>query len=248
MPSREVARTGGLERIRIYGNPGTAEGRRKGGLNSILRHKQTQSGFKLIRAIKKPRPSLELAELLGIYMGDGHVSPYQSSVVTNSITDIEHAFFVKVLQEKLFSIPVSIQQKTNANALIILASSRELSIFLSRYGMPIGNKLMQGLVVPSWILRKDSYMRAFVRGLIDTDGSVYRDSHIIKNVLYQSTCIAFTNASKNLTDFVFSFFVREGYSPTRSGRDVRLRRKKDIQKYVKEIGFNNPKHARKIEV
>jgi len=90
-----VSREGGLARIRLHGNPGTKEGRRKGGLASLKTHRAKNTRFKLLRSIKCPRNSTALAELLGILAGDGHVDTYQVSVSTNAKTDIEHAHYSK---------------------------------------------------------------------------------------------------------------------------------------------------------
>lgn len=248
MPARDIARLGGLARIRRLGNPGTVVGRAKGGRQSLSSHSRIGTGFKLLRKIKHPRTSAKLAELIGIYMGDGHLSAYQGSVVTNCLTDSEHAQFIKGLQEELFGIPVSISKKSGSNALIILISSKAVSNFLTSHGMPIGNKLTHSIEIPIWVKDRIQYSRALVRGLIDTDGSVYVDRHKVKGKNYHSTCLAFTSASPELREFVFRFLLKQGYTPTTSGNDVRLRRKQDVVRYMTEVGSNNPKHLRKFKV
>src|SRR3989344_4724606 len=100
-----MSRTGGLARIRLHGNPGTAEGRRLGGIRSLASHRKKLDGFVLLRHVQFPRQSVALAELLGILAGDGHVGVYQVTVTTNSLTDKEHAKYVKSLLEGLFKVP-----------------------------------------------------------------------------------------------------------------------------------------------
>ncbi len=101
---KNAARMGAYARIKLYGNAGTPEGRRKGGIISLKTHQQKKTNFQLLKPIKKPHKSEKLAELLGIFIGDGHLSEYQASVTTNSETDQEHALFTFDLIKNLFNI------------------------------------------------------------------------------------------------------------------------------------------------
>ena len=180
--------------------------------------------------------------------GDGHVGTYQLSITTSSVTDLEHAQYVKELLEKHFKVPVSLTIRKAKNVCIILLSSREVCRFFASMGMPIGNKITAGIEIPQWVHDNQKYKHAVLRGLIDTDGCVYQDKHIVKGVAYTSTCIAFTSASPELIDFVRDTLTAEGYFVTGSGRNIRLRRRGDVLRYASEIGFGNPKHSRKITV
>ncbi len=245
---KESARKGGIARIQLHGNPGTLEGRRLGGLRSIRTHSANDSRFKTLRLIRMPKVSAELAELFGIVMGDGHVGSYQLLITTNSETDMDHALYSKELLERLFDIPVSLYKRKDSKAVQIVASSKALCLYFVSKGMPQGDKLRGGICPPNWVLKNKKLRYAFLRGLIDTDGSVYKDSHLIKDKKYTSTCIAFTSASAALRDFVYVTCVELGLSPTLSGRDVRIRRRKSVQKYMELVGSHNAKHIRRFEV
>ncbi len=92
----EKSRLGGLKRIQIYGNPGTIEGRRKGGKKTISLFHQDKdlakkAGFIIRKEIKYPAKCVELAELIGVILGDGGLSGnYQLTVSLNSKTDKEY--------------------------------------------------------------------------------------------------------------------------------------------------------------
>lgn len=239
---------GGLKRIHLYGNPGTPEGRRLGGLRALKTHAYRGTGFKLLRPLRRPKRNATLAELMGILAGDGHLGTYQVSVTTNSITDIEHANHIQKLFLTIFGIKPSITKRLNKNAVVVLLSSKAACDFLESQGMVRGNKVKEQLAPPTWVLKRPLFQKMFLRGLIDTDGTVYCDKHRIKGRDYASVCIAFTNASLPLLDFVETTLTDVGYHPTRWGRNIRLRRRKDVLGYAKTIGFSNPKHARKIKV
>ncbi|HWH07251.1 MAG TPA: LAGLIDADG family homing endonuclease [Candidatus Paceibacterota bacterium] len=245
---KRIAALGGRSRIRLYGNPGTESGRKLGGMKSVLANKALKTGFKTLRPIKRPRPSKKLAEALGIVMGDGHVGEYQLSVVTSSETDFAHAMHTQGLLASLFDVPVTLRIRKDKKACVVLVSSKNVCDYFESLGMPKGNKIHAGMRIPPWIRRNDTYRTAFVRGLIDTDGTVYTDKHLIRGREYGSTCIAFTSASRELVTFVKEYLLEAGYNATIWGRNVRLRRKSDVIRYAREVGFNNPKHSAKITI
>lgn len=75
---KKASRLGALRRIELYGNPGTPEGRRKGGLNTQKKFRSDpriakRIGFILRKKIKYPKESPALAEFIGIMLGDGGV-------------------------------------------------------------------------------------------------------------------------------------------------------------------------------
>lgn len=244
---RIIGRKGGLVRFARHGNPGTAQGRRQGGLNSIRTHLKNKTGFQVLKPITTPRHSARLAELIGILMGDGHVGLYQASIVTNSDTDFQHALFVKALVEDLFKIYVPLRNRRDKKACDVIISSKSVCRFLVSQGIPQGNKITLGLHIPSWIQKKDLYRRAFVRGLFDTDGCVYLDTHRIGRKVYKNLGMAFANQSLPLLSFFKETLEFFGLHPTQKTEfRVFLRRKEDIQRYFNLVGSSNEKHLKKV--
>lgn len=249
MTKSQVGRMGALARMKKYGDLGTPEGRKKGGINSILKNKILRGGFKLAKKHKVPKPSALLAEFLGILFGDGHLSKYQILVTTNSETDSEHAIYIKNLINKLFDLTPSLTFKKAEKAVNILVSSVNLVNWLSAKGMPKGNKLDMGLCVPNWISKNKGYGRRFMRGLFDTDGTVYVDKHLIKGKIYQNQGWALTSYSHRLRNDILALLRSFGYSPTlrESQKSVYMRKRIDIERYFKEIGTSNPKHLERYK-
>lgn len=78
---RNAARLGALRRNELYGFPGTAEGRRKGGLTTARRYRFnpqrfSETGFVGPREIDYPLKSERLSEAIGIILGDGSMPDY----------------------------------------------------------------------------------------------------------------------------------------------------------------------------
>lgn len=247
---REAGRKGAQARMKQHGNFGTVEGRRRGGINSLKTHQQRNTGFKILKPVYSPRPSEKLAELIGILVGDGHLSPYQVSITTNSKTDKAHARFVQKLIGDIFGIHPTIKNKNNENTINIVASSKNLVLLFHRLGMPIGNKLKKGLFVPPWIMRIRSYQKAFIRGLFDTDGCIYKDTHRIHGKEYTHLGWTITSYADTLIKGVLRILQDLGFTPTfrSSQKSVYLRRQNQIKRYFKIIGTHNPKHFRRFEM
>ncbi len=246
---RQAGRLGGLARIRKYGNPGTIQGRKRGGLNSLKARQRYPGNFKVLKKILYPSPSILLAELIGAFMGDGHVGIYQSSITTHSETDLEHAKYVKKIIEEQFGVSTTLRMKKPSKACEIVVSSKRICDFLHKQGLPQGNKIKKGITIPTWIQRNRIFSRAFVRGLFDTDGCVYTDTHYYKEKVYKSVGMAFSNRSLPLLHFFKSVLWKEKMFPTqKSNFAVFLRRKADIEHYFKIIGTSNPKHTRRLSI
>jgi hypothetical protein len=239
---------GGKAREKIWGNPGTLEGRRLGAKHSIETHRKNLESAFNPRPVAHPEYNTDFAELVGIILGDGAMTPYQCILYSNSLNEPEYAAFLADLVEKVFGVrPVQVYGKEK-NVIITISSRVDMIGHLQTAGLGIGDKVKRQADVPLWVKQSDEFSKACLRGLVDTDGCVYLDKHLIKGKKYASLCIAFTNASIPLLDFAEKIWRDMGLTPTRFGRNVRLRRRHDVLQYAKEIGFSNPKHARKIKV
>lgn len=242
-----AGRKGGLARLALYGPPGTPEGRRRGGLRSAEAHRRYNTGFTVRKTIRTPEKSEELAELLGILMGDGHLDKYQIEFVTNSVTDREHAFYVADLLGRLFGVKTRIWDRKDQRAISVVASSVALNEFVAQLGMPCGNKIAGGLSVPSWILERKSFSKAFVRGVFDTDGCIFLDKHFIRQKWYYNMGWTITSNADTFISGLLELLKNLGFSPTNrvTQNAIFMRRKHDIERYFSEIGTSNPKHLKR---
>lgn len=233
----------------LYGNFGTLRGRIKGGRKSVIVHLKRRDGFKTLQPIARPRNSARLAELIGLLIGDGHLSEYQVSITTNSETDIAHARFAKRLIENLFRVTASLKKKKRENAVVVLASSKKLVRFLNRKGMPIGNKIEKHLQIPAWVQRNPSYQKAFLRGLFDTDGCIYVDTHRNGDKIYRHLGWTITSYADKLIIGLIDILKRLGFSPTwrNSQKSVYLRRRIEIDRYFQKVSTHNPKHRNRYK-
>ncbi|MHB8155597.1 MAG: LAGLIDADG family homing endonuclease [Candidatus Omnitrophota bacterium] len=250
--AKKYSRIGALKRFQMHGALGTPEGRRKGGLATqrLIRTDPVwalQSGIVVRKKIYDPGYSLELAEFIGIMLGDGGLTNYQLNITLNSQTDREYLLYVKNLLEKLFHIQPSVMLRKKENAARIVASGRNLVELLKRYGLKVGNKVRQSVDIPAWVLRKNEFAIACLRGLMDTDGCCYAYAHNVNKKRYYNFGLCFTNASLPLLKSVYTILEKNGYHPCVASRRVYVHRKNEIAKYFQKVGTHNNKHLHKYQ-
>lgn len=127
----------------------------------------------------------------------------------------------------------------------IVVSRVELVRYLHSLGLPIGNKVKQQFDIPEWIKRNQRFAVACVRGLVDTDGSVFMHNYISKGRQYHYKKLSFTSRSLPLQMSVAKILTDLGMRARVSGYDVRLDSIADVQKYFSIIGSHNPKHLKR---
>ncbi|MBM3245949.1 MAG: hypothetical protein FJZ13_01290 [Candidatus Omnitrophica bacterium] len=250
--AKKYARKGALKCYELYGNPGTPEGRRKGGFSSQrlfrLRPEYAKSiGVVVRKNIRTPRPSRELAEFIGIMLGDGGMSGYQINITFNRETDSEYGIYIRKLIKRLFRVAVSLYMSKNDKAGRIVVSGKNLVEFLKSKGLKTGNKVNNSVNIPRWILNNRDYSVACLRGLVDTDGSFYSYNHKVNNKKYCSFAVCFTNHSKPLLQSVYEILRNEGLDPVLNTKQVYLYKKVNIKKYFQEVHTHNKKHLYKYK-
>lgn len=244
----KAAKAGGLARLKIYGPPGTPEGRSKGGKRSQeLRRLYPERYPKVVKRkeIKIPIYSNLLAEFVGIILGDGGITNHQVTVSLNYIKDAKYILYVKSLFKKLFSIIPGRMDVIKENCTIVVASSTNLVEFLEKIGLHRGNKVKQQVDIPKWVFENKEWMKFCLRGLIDTDGNIARKNYHASTLAMQ---ISFKNYSEPLLKSARIIWLELGYHPTKITRyQIYITRLQEIHKYVKEIGFSNYKHMKKYK-
>lgn len=199
--------------------------------------------------VKTPRYSKDLAEFVGIVLGDGGISWYQVTITLHSKDDKEYSKFVASLIKKLFNIPIGIYLRKECMAVNLVVSRRQLVRFcIEKLGLKKGNKVKQQVGVPNWIKRNKLYSIACVRGLVDTDGSIFTHQYKSERKWYDYKKLSFTSHSKPLCRFVFYVLKNNGLNPRFArGKDVCLDSIKDVKRYLKIFNSNNPKNLKKYK-
>ncbi len=235
---RESGRKGAMVRYKRYGNPGTLEGRKKGG---------KRSAKSLFKYMNYPKHSNDLAELIGIILGDGNITTYQLRIYFNSEDDKDYIKFVDNLIKRLFDIKPSHYKYKFKKLAALVVSRKELVSFLCKQGLLIGNKVKNGVTIPEWIMKDINFSQSAARGLMDTDGSFFDEHHKYKSKIYSYKVLTFTNYSYPLIEQYKKILKKLGIEVIINSRKrLSVRTDRQIKRYLDLIGTNNPKHAKKI--
>lgn len=173
-------------------------------------------GRKAVRVQVPPRPpsyrhkkQLTVAYIVGVALGDGNLSNPNGRAVRLRITcDTQYPHIrdeiVAALHELFPRNKVTLVRKSE-RCFDISVYSNALSEILP-WRVSMGSKFMQRAHVPDWILQSKKYSGACLRGLIQTDGSIYKDR------IY--TMVNFTNNTEILVRDVVHMMRTLGYQPT----------------------------------
>lgn len=244
----ENARLGGLRCMALYGNPGTPEGRSKGGKTTMrLIHRDPalakKLGFLIRKEIKYPKKCVELAELIGVILGDGCLGGnHQLKISFNNKTDQQYSQYLRHILNKLFMVNCHIYYRKNNNGADIVVSSSSLVDFLEKQGLVKGNKVKQQVAVPPWINKKKEYQLACLRGLMDTDGGLYLHRYNSNGRSYKYMKLCFTNCSRPLLGFVFEVLKSLDFKVYLIRPHVSIYAVSEVKRYFSEVGSHNQKH------
>ncbi len=196
------------------------------------------------KEITEPEKCPKLAEFVGIMIGDGGISEDRISITLNSKTDWNYSKFVCRLIKELFKINPKIYKRKNSLAMDVIVHSRNIVEFCVCLGLKSGNKLKQNLDIPKWVARDNDFCRACLRGLFDTDGSVFIHKYQSKGKTYYYPKISFTSQSEILVQTVSERLKKNGFNAriSRNKQDVRLESLEDVARFREIVGTNNLKH------
>ena len=179
-----------------------------------------------------------LAEFFGIMLGDGHISHFQT-LVTLGTKELAYVEYVADLMGELFGTRASICNRADGYRDVYLGSTL-LTRWLRSEGL-LPNKVEAQVDVPEWILDREEFMNAFLRGFFDTDGSIYK--------LKFGRQISLTNKSQPLLCSLRMMLITLGYKASAVSADcVYLTRRLDIDRFFKEVRPANKKHCMRYEI
>lgn len=242
-----------LKRVELYGSPGTPEGRKKGGKNSQLRRKlypHLYTNCILRKNFLEPKKSIELAEIVGIILGDGGITDYQLKITLNKETESEYISFVTTLLEKIFRekpCKYFFNNKRGQKVCNITINGINLIRILQNLGLKKGNKITHQVKVPDWIIKNKKYSKSCLRGLIDTDGGLYFHKHKTCGYDCFNLGLAYTSYSKPLLKFAHDTLVKFGFSSKLKEKCLFLYRYEEIVKYFDIIGSSNNHHTQRLK-
>jgi intein/homing endonuclease len=210
------------------------------------------------KAIRIPRLTPELCELVGAVAGDGSIqngkAGYRISLHGNLNKDYEYLGYLSRQIERLFGLKSELKTKPEMGWVYFTIYSKKLcEYFVENFGFDYGPKLQ--LKVPQLIRQKDEFMLAYIRGLFDTDGCLT----VQKTRGYTYPMIKICTTSEQLAYSLSRFLRKRGircfvsikrgskkewktaYEVTSKGKDA-------PRVWMERIGSSNPRNIKKLEM
>jgi len=195
--------------------------------------------------------SKELAELVGIIMGDGNIyrkyNKYRIGFVGDIVNDKLYFDYIKSLIEKEWKKEARIF--IGGRGIRIVINSKETCLMLiNDLGLPFGEGKGEKVTIPKIIAKDWNLVRHTIRGIIDTDGSVFVSK---KPRIEKYPCIEISTTSPKLAEQLKQILEERGFRVNKIRKSMSklsklvtnrivLNGKENLRKLVNEIGFSNP--------
>ena len=175
------------------------------------------------------------AYVIGVALGDGNLSNSNGRAVRLRVTcDKKYPLLLKHIKQ-------SVQKMTPENKVSVIKRKGcfDISCY-SNYWEEIlgwkakeGSKSKQKVSVPKWIKSNRTYAKECLRGLFQTDGSIYKDRKYLM--------VNFVTEIPTLAKDTFEMITKIGHKPniqkldTKKSQKFTIRISKDAEKFTKDI-------------
>ena len=214
------------------------------------------------REVQLPKKKNEnLSEFIGILTGDGYMNNYRKydyviEIAGHKNLDEDYLKnYVTDLSQELFNIKPFILYRKDQKTIYLRILSKAIYTYLKEIGFKEGIK--GRIKIPLWIYNNTSFMKFFVRGLFDTDGSISLKNKEKK--IYP--VISIVSKSDLLLRKVSSFLKKQGitfyfckekvikprYKKPLITFRLQINGYKNLNKWFEIIGSCNQRHISKLD-
>lgn len=185
---------------------------------------------KIKKAYPPLRKSGELAELIGVILGDGYIGKFPRTEILSIFSNKNNPGFIdrytKLVERVFDKKPALLKKKSNCIKIYIY--QKDIS---KRLGISLGARKNKKIKIPSWILRNEIYLKRYLRGLYEAEGSfcVHEPTYTYK--------FLFSNRNESLLKIVYRALRILGFHPYKSKDKVQISRKEEAYRAKNLIKF-----------
>jgi hypothetical protein len=180
----------------------------------------------------------DYAELLGLYLGDGHISQSARTQRLRLFLDSRYRTIVdetEALLRRCFpQNPVGRVLFHDGAEVVLHVYCGHLSCLFPQHGP--GKKHDRAILLESWQQSLVSAAPwAFLRGCIRSDGCVF----VNRSGPYEYLSYGFSNYSADILDLVEATCLAQGMRPRRYAKAIRLNRREDVARLLEQVGVKS---------
>ena len=177
------------------------------------------------------RKSGDLAELIGVILGDGYIGKFPRTEILAIFSNSNNPGFINryaTLIKKTFSKRPLLSKKKDSNCIKISIYQKDIS---KRLDIPAGARKNKKIRIPRWILRDREYLKKYLRGLYEAEGCfcVHKPTYTYK--------FLFANRNESLLKNVYQGLKMLGFHPHQSKYVIQISRKEEVYKIKDLIKF-----------
>jgi hypothetical protein len=192
-------------------------------------------GLRSRQIVIEPEP---YAELLGLYLGDGHITAMARADRLRLFLDAKYPTVVDESEAILRSVfpanRVGRVRAEDGRMVVLWAYSSHMTCLFPQHGS--GKKHERPIVLEPW--QQELVAAApwsFLRGCIRSDGSVF----VNRTGLYEYLSYDFCNLSQDILGLFEDVCVSLGLQPRRTSTRVRLNRRADVAALAGHVGLKS---------
>ncbi|MFX1400454.1 MAG: LAGLIDADG family homing endonuclease, partial [Promethearchaeota archaeon] len=146
---------------------------------SILKGVEKAKEAKKLKDIFIPEKNKEFAEMVGIILGDGNLYTNENQhkhylrIYFNRVEEKEYNSYVNQQIENIFKITPRIEDRKKSAGTALIVENKAIVRGLIETGLQAGDKVENQVGVPKWVKMNKQNKIGCIRGLFDTDGSIY---------------------------------------------------------------------------
>lgn len=195
--------------------------------------------MKMLGKIKSEYPLLRkdenLAELIGVVLGDGHIQAFPRTERLIVSSNSENKGFINRyanLIKKIFHKKPLCMKAKNENCVRISIYEKFIS---KRLKVQVGNRSKSKTRTPKWIKNNKKFLASYLRGLYEAEGSfcVHKPTYTYK--------FLFSNRNKSLLRSVYQGLKILGFHPHKSKYMIQVSRKEEVYRCKDLIKFRKYK-------
>lgn len=180
-----------------------------------------------------------ISYITGVALGDGNLSNPNGRAVRLRITcDKKYPLIIKNILKNLKIIftknKISITDRVNALDICIYSNDLENILGWKAKG---GSKIKQKVGVPNWIKQNKIYRKECLRGLFQTDGSLYYDRGYQMVNFTSVGFILIKDTEDMLKEIGFEIKARKVIDIEKNRIKYVIRISKNVDKFIKIINF-----------